>query len=417
MKFITRKTTGALLCLSLSYSVMAQSPESSVSEKTTIWLSQQINQHPEIIAAKAAMQSLVTNAKGQKLPIYNPELETGYEQEGSANNYAVGINQTLDWWDKQDARTEQANFIIAQAKQNFHYLWQTKVAQALQALIVWRSAKKQADIALAQEQQLGTLLDVIKQRQKTGDLGEIDAELTFLSLSQRLNQTAQAQVALEQAQAQVKALLPNWQPDLQMLPQQGFAIDDYELSPTLRQQYLNQHPLVLAAKAQWQNSQSDAQLAALNAKADPTVGVSVGETDRETTIGLSFSMPLNIRNNYSAQINAANQQALSLEANLQAILRQQKFAIQASTATVKTYQKSYLRWQKLMQGRDKRSETLLTKQWQSGDISTPEYLLALSQRAEGLYAGIELEMQFKLSQIEWLLQLGQINTALKQLKH
>jgi len=417
MKFITRKTTGAFLCLSLSWSALAQQPLASPTEQPNTWLNQQINQHPEIVAAKAAMKALVATAKGQQLPIYNPELETGYEREGSANNYAVGINQTIDWWDKQDARTKQANFIITQAKQNFHYLWQTKVAQALQALIVWRSAKKQADIALAQEQQLGTLLDVIKQRQKTGDLGEIDAELTFLSLSQRLNQTAQAQVALEQAQAQVKALLPNWQPDLQILPQQGFAIDDYDLSPTLRQQYLQQHPLVLAAKAQWQNSQSDAQLATLNAKADPTFGVSVGETDRETTIGLSFSMPLNIRNNYSAQINAANQQALSLEANLQAILRQQKFAIQASTATVKTYQKSYLRWQKLMQGRDKRSEVLLTKQWQSGDISTPEYLLALSQRAEGLYAGIELEAQFKLSQIEWLLQLGQINTALKQLKH
>ncbi len=417
MKFFTRKTTLALVCLSLSSSLMAQQPLNSPSKSPNDWLNQQISQHPEIVAAKAAMQSLVTNAKGQQLPIYNPELETGFEREGSANNYAVGINQTIDWWNKQGARTTQADFIITQAKQNFHYLWQSKIAQALQALVQWHSAKKRADIALAQEKQLGTLLDVVKQRQKTGDLGEIDAELTFLSLSQRLNQTAQAQVALQQAQARVKALLPDWQPQLQLLPENGFNIDNYDLSMQLRQQYLTQHPLVLAAKAQWQSSQSDAKLATLNAKADPTIGVSVGETDREKTLGVSFSMPLNIRNNYSTQITAANQQALSLEANLQAVLRQQKFAIQASTDTVKIYQQSYFRWKKLMQGRDKRSQKLLTTQWQSGDISTPEYLLALSQRAEGIYAGIELETQFKLSQIEWLLQLGQINTTLKQLKN
>ncbi len=132
-------------------------------------------------------------------------------------------------------------------------------------------------------------------------------------------------------------------------------------------------------------------------------------------LGVTFSMPLNIRNNYSAQARAANQQAIAAEANFRSVMRKQRFAIQSSTDTLITYQKNYQRWQQLMNGRGKRSGDLLQKQWQSGDVSTTEYLLALQQRAEGLNAGIELQSQFQLSQIDWLLQVGQINAVLHQL--
>ena len=153
----------------------------------------------------------------------------------------------------------------------------------------------------------------------------------------------------------------------------------------------------------------------METKADPTFGINAGQTDRENVLGVTFSMPLNIRNNYSAQARAVNQQAIAAEANFRSVMRKQRFAIQSSTDTLLTYQMNYQRWQQLMDGRGKRSGDLLQKQWQSGDVSTTEYLLALQQRAEGLIAGIELQSQFQLSQIDWLLQVGQINTALQQL--
>ena len=153
----------------------------------------------------------------------------------------------------------------------------------------------------------------------------------------------------------------------------------------------------------------------LETKADPTIGFNAGKNDRENVLGVTFSMPLNIRNNYSAQARAANQQAIAAEANFRSVMRKQRFAIQSSTDTLITYQKNYQRWQQLMDGRGKRSGDLLQKQWQSGDVSTTEYLLALQQRAEGLNAGIELQSQFQLSQIDWLLQVGQIKAATLQL--
>ena len=411
MKIFFQKNIGAVLCVSMSLAILINIQSVNAQTTSTSWLSMQINKHPDIIVAKEEMNAVFSNAEGNKQPLYNPELETGYEREGDANNYSIGINQTIDWWDKRETKEQQANFSLTQASKHFDFLVQEKTAQALQALVTWQAAKKQAVIAQEQEKQLETLLDIVKDRQKAGDLGQVDAELTFLSLSQMLNVTAKVQVQLKQAEAQTKELLRDWTPDKEVIPAQGLTITNYQLSP----QWLEQHPLVLAAKAQWQITRSDAQLALLETKADPTIGFNAGKNDRENVLGVTFSMPLNIRNNYSAQARAANQQAIAAEANFRSVMRKQRFAIQSSTDTLITYQKNYQRWQQLMDGRGKRSGDLLQKQWQSGDVSTTEYLLALQQRAEGLNAGIELQSQFQLSQIDWLLQVGQIKAATLQL--
>ncbi|MEH6709900.1 MAG: TolC family protein [Paraglaciecola polaris] len=411
MKIFFQKNIGAVLCVGMSLAMLINIQIVNAQPTSTSWLSMQVNKHPDIIAAKEEMNAAFSNAEGNKQPLYNPELETGYEREGDGNNYSIGVSQTIDWWDKRETKEQQANFSLTQASKHFDFLVQEKTAQALQALVTWQAAKKQAVIAQEQEKQLETLLDLVKDRQKAGDLGQVDAELTFLSLSQMLNVTAKAQVQLKQAEAQTKELLRDWTPNKEVLPAQGLTITNIQISP----QWLEQHPLVLAAKAQWQITKSEAQLALLETKADPTIGINAGKNQRENVLGVTFSMPLNIRNNFSAQARAANQQALAAEANFRSIMRKQRFAIQSSADTLLTYQINYQRWQQLMDGRGKRSGDLLQKQWQSGDVSTTEYLLALQQRAEGLKAGIDLQSQFQLSQIDWLLQVGQIKSAIQQL--
>lgn len=408
MKFYPVKQAIALLCFSLSAASVAAAEKAS-------WLAQQVNKNPDIVAAKQTMKAAFSSAEGQKKALYNPELATDFAREGEFNNFTIGINQTIDLWDKRKIKTQQANYSLAAAKQTFSYLVQEKTAQALQALVNYQSANKQAKIATEREQQLDTLLSLVVKRQQTGDLSQIDAELTFLSLSQTLNSTAQAQVALAKSKAKVVELLPDWTTEKHILPEQGFAIESYKVNNTTDQQWLNQHPLIQIASAKWRINQAKAKQALLATKADPTLGISAGKTDGDNAIGLSFSMPLNIRNNFSSEARAANQTAIAAEASLQAIIRKQRFSIQANTDAVLTYQKHYLRWQYLMQGRGKRSKDLLQKQWQSGDINTSEYLLALQQRADGLLAGIKLQSQFKLSQIDWLLAIGQVDIALKSL--
>ena len=153
---------------------------------------------------------------------------------------------------------------------------------------------------------------------------------------------------------------------------------------------------------------SEAEVARRRAAASPTVGLSGGRDGGENLVGLTFSIPLNVRNNYRAEIRAANRRSLEAEARFQALYRKQQYDLAGARAAWKRYDTQLSRWTKLSQGRVQRSADLLGKQWQVGDLSTSEYLQALGQRAESLQTGIELEKQAQLGLIELLRRSGEL---------
>jgi outer membrane protein, heavy metal efflux system len=405
-QFPGRLFIGCLISLFFSSGVFAAIPDAVWSN----WFVTQIEQHPDVIAAKENMNSVFSSAENLEQPLYNPELETEYEREEESNNYRVGFNQTIDWWDKRSVRKQQAIFSRTAAKQAFQVEKQQKVTEALQAIVEWQGASRRAELAVEQEAQLGTLLDIVQSRQRAGDLGQVDAELTFLGLSRRLNETAQAQARLRQTEARLHELLPDWSSEWSQIPDKLWS--GSHMAPDDR--WVDEHPTVLAARGEWEILQQSAELARRDAKADPTFGINAGQSTEGDVAAITFSIPLNVRNNFSAAARAASQQALSAEASYRATRRRQQANISAAHSTLQAYQRQYDRWKSLMEGRGERSGSLLEKQWTGGDLSTTEYLLALQQRTEGLLAGIELSTEFQLARIEWLFQSGQINTALAQ---
>jgi len=56
---------------------------------------------------------------------------------------------------------------------------------------------------------------------------------------------------------------------------------------------------------------------------------------------------------------------------------------------------------------------LLQKQWHVGDANTSDYLQPLPQQVEQIFADIESQTQFKLSEIMWLLSDGKMSTITK----
>lgn len=407
-KCLFKRFAAGLLC-ALYLPGAAVATSSSFTWKN--WLINQIQSHPEIIAAKEQKNAAFSMANSQTQALYNPELESEFEREGDADKYSVGISQTFDWWDKRGIRSRQSGYSREAALQAYELVLQQKIADSLESMVEWRAASKQSELAIQQETQMETLITIIRERQKAGDLSQVDAELALLNFSQKLNETAHAQVRLRQAEAKLRELLPDWSPKQSEIPSELWT----QTISQAKAKWADKHPVVVAAKAEWQALQKSAKLAALDAKAEPTFGLNAGKAGEDNVVALSFSMPLNIRNNFSAEVQAANQQALSAESLYRAIRRKQLFAIESSRASLDEFQQRYKRLKSLMRGRGKRTESLLEKQWRSGDMSTTEYLLALQQRAEGLVAGIELQTQYRLARIDWLFQTGQLNTLLKQL--
>lgn len=391
--------------LLLSSFVRAQAyvgAENEAPEGWKQWFLSQLESHPSMSAMRAQLLSKNANADAAEQPLYNPELSSAFERNGEENNYTIGVQQTIDWWDKRGVKQQQAGFIRQAAEAHYRQQLMEKIAEALSALVEWRANDRAASVAESQKEQLNALLALAEKRQATGDIGSIDAELAFLSLSQQLAQVAETEVALRRAESRVRELLPQW-----TAQQGGIPETLWPSNPTLVfEQDLLAHPVVASARAQWQSLKEQAEAKRLAAKAEPTVGVNAGRDGGENLIGLSFSIPLNVRNNFSAETRAAGSEALEAEARYQAIYRKQRFNWQAAQATWNRYQEQYLHWQTLVQGRVNNSAELLERQWRSGDLSTTEYLQALNQRTDSLLAGIQLEKQTRLALTDMLLQSG-----------
>lgn len=371
------------------------------------WLQDQVRQHPQVVAAQRGMDATFALAEGSQRPLYNPEFATEYERNGDDDNYTVGLSQTIDLWGKRGVRTRQADFMRVAAQMNYDLVLQDKMGQALRAIVAYQASRELAGFAEKQEAQMETLLLVVEKRHQAGDIGQADAELAFLSLTQRLNETAQARVSLRQIESRLNELLPDWSEATIDIGSEFWAVEGGELTG----QELDVLPAVAAAHAEYKTIERQAQLAQLESKVDPTVGISAGEDGDEDVVAVSFSVPLNFRNNYKAEARASTLESAAAKQRYRAVKRQYHFASRSALSSLQEYRVHYNRWQTLMQGRDKASDALLAQQWDSGDLTTTEYLLALGQITEGMVAGIELRRQFQLACIDWLQIAGQLRVA------
>ena len=400
--YIYLKNTGLVLslCMVVSFSAASYGKEKNIS-----WLDSQINKDPEVIAAKELLNASSHRAKGLTQAVYNPELEASYEKEGDFDNYSIGISQTIDFWDKQSANKSIGEIDVYVNQQQLLSLLDSKKANALTALVNWQAAKEAAQLLSEREEQLQTLFGIVEDKRKAGLLEPLDAELVYLNLSQIFSEISESQIALKNAEVKVQELLPDWTPNTANLPLFTFGATSYSFDS----QWVEDHPKVKLARAQWKGQQSKAQLTTMESKANPTIGVSAGKSGDEDLVGVTLSIPLNIRNNYSDTVKAAYSEAIAAEANFRSVYRKQSFEAKAKYESLNISKKYYEQWRKLTQGRLDSSANLLNKRWEAGDINTSDYLLALNQRAEGLHAGIRLENQFKLAEISFVLSMGQLS--------
>lgn len=407
--FPTQPRIVLAMLLLLAWQQVAQA-EGQASTSWNQWFYQQILQHPEVVAEREKMNAQLSSAEARDQPLYNPELEAELEKEGDDNNSRIGVSQTLDWWDKRGARQNQGNHSRQAAQTAYQQVLQQKLTEALLAINDWQSAQQRATFAREQESQLDALLALVEQRQKTGDLGQIDAELALLALSQLLNESADAEAQLAKARSSLKELFPDRSPETLAIPdafwQQRQGID--------AKKQVDRHPRVMQALAEWNAAKAQADVAARDAKLDPTLGINGGKSGEDNVVALTFSIPLALRNNYRAEVRAASQESLAAEAHYYQIRRQQLALLDGSEAALKAYTGRHDRWNTVMRTRVGNSAELLEKQWRTGDLSTPDYLLALKERGESLQAGIELESEWHQAVVEWLLESGQLIDAIQR---
>ncbi|MBB1333453.1 MULTISPECIES: TolC family protein [unclassified Pseudoalteromonas] len=369
------------------------------------WLLSQLKQHPNLQADFQQLQSATASVRAAGQSLYNPNLESSIEKEGDANNFSIGLSQTFDINDQQQAQHSAAQLTLVAQQQRLQLTYLQLVEQTLIALINWRSSKAAFQLAQQQEQQLERLVTVVKRRRAAGEVGLLDEQLALYSLSEILNQTAQQASAYADAKLAVQALLPTWHEDGQLTPEQLLS----GIKLTTDTENVVQHPQLLLVKSQWQQQRQQVKVIKAERAVKPTIGLVAGKNGDDNLVSVSFSMPLNIVNNFSDEYQAAEFTVMSKEAEYQALKRTMTFQAQASKEVMQAYAQRVKRWQSINQANADSSLALIEQQWQSGDISTAEYLTMRQQRISGLLAGIEIVQQSQLASVNWLTQSGQLS--------
>ena len=369
------------------------------------WLLTQLKQHPNLQADYQQLQSAEASVRAAGQSLYNPNFESSLEKEGDANNFSLGLSQTFDINDQQGAQLTAAQLMLNAQQQELQLSYLQLVEQTLIALINWRSSKAAFQLAQDQEQQLERLVTVVKRRRVAGEVGLLDEQLALYSLSEILNQTAQQASAYADAKLAVQALLPAWREDTALTPERLLT----GINTNTNTDNVLQHPQLLLVKSQWQYQRQQAQVIKAERAVKPTVGIAAGKNGDDSIVSLNFSMPLNILNDFSDEYQASELQAMSKEAEYQALQRTMTFQAQASKEVMQAYAQRVKRWQSINQANADSSLELIEQQWQSGDISTAEYLTMRQQRISGLLAGVEIVQQSQLASVNWLTKSGQLS--------
>ncbi|MFK5986032.1 MAG: TolC family protein [Pseudomonadota bacterium] len=408
------KTCIGLLFLQLTMVQNISAIELNTQSTNNSWAKWMLTQVQSLPSSKAIKQGgLIAHAqqKASQQALYNPQLRASYTNKEDSE-YNVVVSQTLDLFDQRAANSQLGlvNYELVML-QNSQQL-EKSLAQALLAYIEYSSSKQLLQVSKKQEKLLTRLTLDLKLREEAGDVGQIDAEMAYLSLTQNLQQINLTEIHYRKALSNIQkslnsAAIPNH-------PQASIWVNTIatkEIAAKLENALAIQY-----AQKQLQQSQVQSKIKQLKKKVNPTIGLGAGRDGSEATIIFEISVPLNIRNNFSSQYNAALHKVNQSEFELQEQQRLVKNNIKQSAASYRQIKARVLSWQKLIGRRLKNSQSLLNTQWQSGDISTADYLFSLKQITDTLVANIELTAEMHKAWVEWLLASSQVQKWLETIK-
>jgi len=367
----------------------------------------QIKRHPLVLQSEQRYEAALATQNAASQPLYNPELSASYDDKPDAA-YAVSVSQQ---WDRSGLRTvkEQIGEIGARmAALEVQRVGNDIAADTLRGLIEKRRADTLLRLAAEQYDITRNIVGLTEKRVAAGDIGELDLQLMRLAQTESLQALTNAENNQQRTHSQLKMLLGD---TVIELPDGVSVIQEFE--PDL-DAFVDQLPVVLMSELRSQQAGLQVREARRSSKANPTFGVGLGKDGNDNVLSFSVSVPLNIRNRYTAEIEAAEAERLAIDQSVRYT------RVRAFTDLQRDWQ-TFLRYQntpdKLQQPRQRdlsQVNAQLKKLWRLGDMTTTSYLQNLQQRNTALIAEVEIDTEAALSMVEWLRSSNQMLSWLKQ---
>jgi len=359
------------------------------------FIQQAVGNHPSLKASEAALSAARARARGQARPVYNPELEVGYES-AEVNTKEIGISQAFDWSGKRGARAGVGRAEIQAAEAEYALARKTLLTKILTALSDYHGEQRKYGVASEKEELSIEFFAIAKKLRGAGEIPRADLLTARLALAESRAAKNEAAAGLSLAKERLIAIVgqdSGFWPKLNGLPKaNGVETDniDIERLPEMRM-----------AKAQTELSRARIKVAKTDRKPDPTVGLRVGEEGSSTLLGLSVSMPIPIRNSYKSEVQAAGSDLLGAQQAYYSVNRQVRARFNASLERYISASEAWRVWE--LNGAEPLVEqrALLGQLLEAREIGAINYLVQLNQTFTTEIASIELNTRLWKTWFEW----------------
>lgn len=368
--------------------------------------------HPRFTAARAELDAVRARYEAASKAIYNPELELDAE-EIDIRTSTIELSQTIDWGDQRGARTLIAKHQLQVAQAKFQRERQQLIRELLILLGDYKSKSKLADLSGQRLRLMKDFYTLAKQKYEAGDISQVELNLAQLAYSESILDNAQV-FSGQAAAKQAFIALYGTGTDLTSISLPDLSFNFHEIDiPANLDAFLLTLPQMRMVRANVEASKNTIALRESESSADPTIALRGGKEDKESLAGLTITIPLNVRNNFSAEIEAARNEYLQSEQLAQQAYRDLRRDITSLTRHYQLTFSAWRQWQESGQISMNRQLNLLKILWGAGDMNTTDYLVQIKQNLDTQSAGIELQATLLSSWLTWLEATAQIEPWLQ----
>ena len=368
------------------------------------WINGVLSQNPEVQAAQAAVDAAGGRLRGADQPLFNPELEFEYESS-DVDTTTGGISQTIDWAGKREARAAIAQSGQVAAVAELRARRQALAAELLRSLADWQASDAITRVSEQQSELMTRFARLADQRRLAGDLDQVELDLAHLAAADAAFQQSNALENLIRARQVVTALTAGdhagWPALTGTLPE----LDPQQIDV---ERLLADLPLLQAALARVAAARASVQLSLREKRPDPTIGIRAGIEDSDTLTGITLSVPLFVRNTFSAEVDVANAELIQAEREAAGLHQQARADLTAAAQVYRNAQRTWKTWEASGAPRLSQRTDLLDRLWRAGELNTTDYLVQLKQALETEVSATEQYGRMWRAWADWLAASGRI---------
>jgi cobalt-zinc-cadmium efflux system outer membrane protein len=167
-------------------------------------------------------------------------------------------------------------------------------------------------------------------------------------------------------------------------------------------------PAQRGALARVAAARASVQLSIREKRPNPTIGIRAGKEDSDALTGITLSVPLFVRNTFSAEVDVANAELIQAEHDAAGLYRQAHANLVAAAQVYRNARRAWKTWEASGAPRLSQRTELLDRLWRAGELNTTDYLVQLKQALETEVSATEQHGRMWRAWADWLAASGRI---------